>query len=472
MITHQEVMRALCRRDYAEYVEYVHEGRYIHGRFTQYLCKEVQTFIETVTGNAFDVLLLSTPPQHGKSTTITETLPSWYLGNNPMNHVIEISFNDDFAKKFCRRNNEKIKRFGQELFGITIGYPDTANEFYLTNGVGSMISRGVMSGIVGNPADLLLIDDPIKNRQEADSPTTRENILDEFLNSYLSRLSPGAKVIIIMTRWHKEDLYGYLLAQNINVKALNFPVECEVEKDILGRTFGDALFPEFGKDKKWLESYKLSFITDKGSRAWNALMMGKPTDEEGNIFKRAWFQHYTQLPRVAIKVVSIDASFKEGTNTDNVAIQVWGKIGNRFYGIERVKRNMGFVDTIAVLKDLLYRHSDYMAIYIEDKANGSAIIDVLSRRYTAVIAVNPEGGKVARASAVAPLFEAGNVYIPDTWHEFENEMCDFPNSDYDDEVDACSQALNQIRDFVAEFIVKDPDEWDADDQLNDILNYH
>jgi predicted phage terminase large subunit-like protein len=471
MITHQEVMRALCQRDYAEYVEYVHEGRYIHGRFSQFLCREVQEFIEAKTGNAYDILLLSCPPQHSKSMTITETLPSWFLGKWPEKRVIEISYNDDFAKKFCRRNNEKIQQFGKDIFGITLGYPNTSNEFYLSNGVGGMMSRGVLAGVTGNPAELIIIDDPIKTSQEADSKTVRENIIDEFTHAYKSRIAPGGKIIVIMTRWHKQDLYGILSEAEPNVKVLNFPVECEEQNDLIGRSFGDPLFPEMGKDKQWLVSFKSTFTTKEGTRAWNALYRGRPTDDEGSIFKRAWFKFYDTLPKIAYKVVSVDANFKEGESTDYVAIHVWGKINNEFYLIERFKRNMGFVDTIAKLKDVLHRHADYKVVYVEDKANGSAIIDMLKRRYVGIVPVNPEGGKVARANAVAPLFEAGNVFVQRKDYDFIEECCDFPNSDHDDEVDAMSQALNQIRDIVATIIVRDPEAWDHDDQVNDILNY-
>ena len=186
--------------DYAAYCSYVHRGMWTPSRFHKYLCYTVQGFLEEKTGHALDILIISTPPQHGKSITITETLPSWYLGRNPTHRVIEISYNEDFAQKFGRRNRFKIKEFG-EIFGIeTAKSPDSNTEFELSNNIGGMISRGVLSGVTGNPANLMIIDDPIKTREEADSETTRDKIWDEWLNSFRSRLAPGAKVILIMTR--------------------------------------------------------------------------------------------------------------------------------------------------------------------------------------------------------------------------------------------------------------------------------
>lgn len=475
-ILYSDVMRELSIRDYAEYVEYVHEGRYTHGRFSRHLCRKVQDFIEADTGHAYDILLLSVPPQHSKSTTITETLPSWVLGKYKTWPVIEVSYNDEFAKQFTRRNNEKIALFGKDLFGIQIASPDTSNEFSI-KGLnnrrlpGSFKSRGIMSGISGLPCKLLIIDDPIKNRQDADSKTMRDNLFQEWISSYKARLAPGAKVIVIQTRWHKEDLYGQIVATEANVTIINYPVECELDQDDLGRVKGDPLFPEMGKDKKWLDDFKKSYMTQNGSRAWNSLYRGQPTDDEGGIFKKEWWQYYRDLPQIAYKAISVDANFKEGDKTDFVAIQVWGKIGTKFYLIERYKGQIGFVDTLVILNRIITRHMDYKAIYIEDKANGSAIIDTLKRKYTGIIPIQPEGGKEARAYAVSPLVEAGNVYIREEHYELVNEATDFPNSDHDDEVDCMTQILNKLRDIVAVIQVVDPDRYNEDDQADEVLRY-
>lgn len=470
-INYRDVMKELSKRDFGEYIEYVHEGRYKHGKFTRYLTRTVQTFVETDTGHAYDILLLSVPPQHSKSTTLTETLPSWILGKYPDSRIIEISYNDDFAKLFTRRNREKIERFGYDLFGIKVGNPDTVTEFSIEGHQGSFISRGIMSGITGRPCDFMIIDDPIKNRQDADSQTMRESLFDEYINSYKSRLSPGAKLILIQTRWHKEDLFGKIAETEKNVTIINFPVECEEPHDILGRTMGDPLFPEIGKDRYWLDDFKRSFMTTNGSRAWNSLYRGKPTNDEGGIFRREWWKYYDILPDIAYKIISVDATFKDGSSSDFVAIQVWGKVDGNIYLISRYKKQMGFVDTIETLNRIIAGNMDYRAIYIEDKANGSAIIDVLTRRYTGVIPVNPEGGKEARAYAVSPILEAGNVYIKKEHYELVDEASDFPNSDHDDEVDCMTQALNKLRNIIAVIPKIDPDRYNEDDQADEVLNY-
>lgn len=466
-----DIINELCRRSYAHYVEHVHQGRYIHGRFTRYLTKQVQDFIESKTDNAYDIMVLSVPPQHSKSTTITETLPSWYLGKHPEHRVIEVSYNDDFAKKFIRRNVDKIQEFGKDIFGIEIGDVNNANEFVLSNKIGGMLSRGVIGGITGLPSELMIIDDPVKSRQDADSETMRDKVWGEWLSSMKSRLAPNAKVILIMTRWHKDDFAGRIIANEENVTVINFPVECITETDELGRRLGDALFPEMKKDKAWLESFKRSYQTAEGSRAWNSLYMGKPSNEEGSIFLRGWFKYYTHVPDLVYKVISVDATFKEGDNSDFVAIHVWAKTDNDYYLVHRYKRIMGFVDTLEAITRTIAEHSDYKMILIEDKANGSAIIDVLARKYGAVIPVKPEGSKIARANAVSPLFEAGNVYVRPEHYDYVDEMCDFPTGVHDDEVDASSQALNRLRQVVAKRLTRDPEEWNEEDQINSIVDY-
>ena len=470
--SYEEIMAELSRRSYADYVEYTHKGRYKHGKFTMYLCNEIQQFIEAKTGNAYDILMLSVPPQHGKSMTISETLPSYLCGKVPESRTIIASYNDDFAKKFLRRNKEKLEEFGPQIFQVEVGHPNTANELVMGNKVGGIQSRGLLSGITGNPAEFFIIDDPIKNQSEADSEVMRDKIFAEWEASVKTRLAPGAKVIIIQTRWHKDDLIGRIIQSEKNIQVINFPCECDVDIDVLGRTKGDSLFPEMGKDNAWLKSFKEGITTKEGTRVWNALYQGKPTNEEGSIFKKEWFRFYERFrqPQTAYKVISVDATFKDGKDSDKVAIQVWGKVNEEYYLLYRYSRIMGFVDTIKELKRIILANMDYKLILIEDKANGSAIIDVMKRMFSGIIPVQPEGGKQARAYAVQPLFESGCVFIPSDEHDYLVEMCDFPTGEYDDDVDATTQALNRLRQVTAVITRRNPDD-DWDEQLDSVLGY-
>lgn len=435
----------ILKTDYCAYVKHTNNG-YKVSKFHRFLCDTVQDFLETDTGHAYDVLILSCPPQHGKSLTVTETLPSWFLGRNPDKSVIEISYSEDFAQKFGRRNLSKIKEFGTEIFGVKIGSPANATEFELEGHTGGMVSRGLLSGVTGRRCDLMLIDDPVKTQQEADSETYRNRVYDEWLSSFKTRLYAGAKVVLIMTRWHEDDLAGRLIETEDNVTVINIPLEAE-ENDILHRKVGDALCPEIGKDNAWLRDFKKSYTSVSGSRAWNALFQGHPTGLEGNLIKREWWQYYETLPEIQKWAISVDAAFKDGNDNDFVAIQVWGKTGADMYLIDSVKKHLDLPSTMREIRRLRAMYPRCKTTYIEDKANGSAIIKMLRKEMTGIIAINPDGGKIARVNAIIGAVESGNCYLPKNkpfTGEFVEECAAFPNGKHDDMVDAFSQVINKF----------------------------
>lgn len=445
---------ALCKQMYKCYVAYVHHNRWIAGKAVSFLCDTVENFLRTDTGHAYDILVLSMPPQHGKSMTITETLPSWYLINNPEKRVIEISYNEDFAQLFGRRNRSKLGEFGAQ-FGVELASsPNSNTEFELLSG-GSMISRGVMSGVTGRPCDLMIIDDPIKNRIEADSETYRDRIWAEWQDSFKTRLAAGAKVILIQTRWHEDDLAGRIIENEKNVRVINLPCEAE-ENDPIGRKVGDALAPEIRKDNDWLKDFKASYT--EGSRTWEALYQGHPSTPEGNILMRDWWQRYDldELPPVNRVVISVDASFKEGETSDYTAITVWGKLGANIYLMDMVHKQLDFVDALDEIEMIASKYPSYRKIYIEEKANGAAIISVLRRKLHGIININPMGGKISRVNAISGIIEAGNVHIPNTkWGDkFIDECASFPNAAHDDMVDSMSQCL--MREYYRHDYGKEP----------------
>jgi len=443
--------RELARKSYRRYLYYVHGDTWKRTRMSDYLADRVQAFVETDTGNAYDILLIETPPQHGKSLTVTESLPSWYLGRYPKNRVIEASYNDDTAKRFGRKNLEKVEQYGKSLFGVEQGSIWTTTEFEFSNGWGRMISRGIMSGITGNPANLLIIDDPIKNREEADSQTYRNKLWAEWQNTLKSRLAAGAKVIVIMTPWHEDDLAARLLHNEPTTVLLRLPVEAE-EDDPLGRVPGQALCPELGKDDDWLTQFRQSYLSDPkegGLRAWQALYQCSPRVEGGNLVRREWWKYYDPRDIVAfgLTIISVDATFKDADDNDFVAIQVWSKIGAFYYLRYGLKRHLDFPGTVQAIVTVKRMFPEARYLVIEDKANGSAIIQTLRQMFVGVIGVNPKGGKVARANAVSPAIESGNVLLPvgEAWvNDFVDEFSVFPAGKHDDQVDAASQALSWL----------------------------
>ena len=447
----QQLAIALMRENYASYCYFVHKGKWIDTHFHKFLANRIQSFVETYTGNPYDILVLSCPPQHGKSLTVTETFPSWYVGKYPDRRCIIACYNDDFAGKFGRRNKAKIDEVGQFIFDIRLK-KSSDRDMEIADHDGGIITRGIMAGITGNAGDLIIIDDPVKNRLEADSSTYRERLWEEWENSIMTRTQAGTKIIIIQTRWHEDDLAGRVIANENFVEVVNIPVEAE-ENDILGRNIGDALCPEIGKDNKWLQEFKQRYAD--GKRAWNALYMGRPTSAEGNIFKREWWQYYDKLPEhIQLVGISVDATFKDSDTSDFVAIEVWGKLNNDYYLIDLIKRRMDFPETLKAIRYMADKYPNRHSILIEDKANGSAIISMLKHEIGGIIPITPQESKIARANAITGIVEGGNVYLPrysDFTGEFVEEFASFPNGVHDDLVDACTQFINKFKFYQADY---------------------
>lgn len=461
---------------YADYVRYVHkyDKEFKIAKFQEYICDCIdKLLINTLMneeGVPYEGITVSLPPQMGKSRCITETLPSYYLGKFPFHHVIEISYGEDLAVKFGRRNKQKVEEFGKALFGIELSkVAASALEFEIAKTNGGMISRGIGGQITGSPSDLTLVDDIYKNRQEADSTVYKKFVIDEWLNTIQTRASSKCKYIVVHTRWDETDLIGYLVATEPNKWfQISFPAIAEEDEPHVGRKIGEALLPEAGKDLKWLLNKRESYEKDPmegGLRAWNALYQQRPSSIEGNMIKRDYWKKYKLSLQMQekgffpVKIQSWDCALKD--TSDPVAGQVWGKRGADCYLLDHIGGRMDIVETMDGIKDFTKQYPDAMAKLIEDKANGPAAMRILRNTIPGLIPVNPgTKSKAERVNMVIPLWKAGNVFIPSEietkpgvwepclWGQFIIEQCAAfkpdKKSQRDDEVDAASQALNWL----------------------------
>lgn len=435
------------RNNYQAYCELVHRGRWQAGLVHQYVCKR----LEAVERGEVKRLAISMPPQHGKSQMITETFPSWVLGRNPNSKIIEVSYNGTFAEKFGRLNRNKIEEFGKQVFGIELSKDNQSKTNWTLAGYpGGMISTGVDGGITGEGAELFLIDDPIKNRKEAESKIYRQRLWEEWQDSMQTRLHPDAAVIIVMTRWREDDLLGMILQQaeatGEHWEIVRLPCLAE-EVDILGRQPGQALWPEHGYDEQWAAKRKAS----TSSRTWDALYQQNPLPPEGNIIKQKWWRFYNVLPsKFDLVFQSWDMTFKGNSDNDFVVGQVWGILGSQKYLIDQIRERINFPSTVKAIKNMHKKWSKTRATLIEDKANGSGIIDTIRGKIPGVLPIQPDGSKEARCWAAAVDIEAGDIYLPDPrlqpWVKgFIEEFTRFPNTKNDDQVDAATQAINWSR---------------------------
>jgi predicted phage terminase large subunit-like protein len=293
-----------------------------------------------------------------------------------------------------------------------------------------------------------IIDDPFKDHEEAYSPTIREKVYDWFLTTLYTRKMPNSGVIIVNTRWHEADLCGRLLADDpkkwkvVSYKAI-------AEEDEPHRKKGEALHPE-----RYPIETLLEFKKTLGSRFFAAMYQQSPVPAEGSIINRTWFKYYKVLPRYDEMILSWDMSFKDSDSSDFVVGQCWARVGSLYYLVDQVRARMGFSATVEALKMMCKKYPKANAKLVEDKANGSAIIDHLKKEITGLIPIIPKESKLARLASVSPMFEAGNVFLPEAeeWcHDYTVELTTFPSGAHDDQVDSTSMALCYLRNNTNKF---------------------
>lgn len=492
-----EILRRKMAADYPTFVEQANEG-FCMTHFHKYVTQKIQEFITAKTDKAFDILLLSVPPRHGKSYMVTETLPAWYLGNHPKGEVIICSYQSAFAEGFSKINRDKYNRLAPTVFHHSLDSGLQRTDLWGTDVGGRCRAAGLDAGITGFGAELFIIDDPIKNAADASSEIIIRKILAEMGPSVQSRIYPGGKLIVIQTRWVENDVIGYIKDNwsEFIWADINFP--CEYDEvaaaqgpDPLGRKLGDSLMGDhlgdpplpqkIRNDNAWLHSKKALVMAADGARVWNSLYQGRPSAATGNIFDTAWLKSFSRkefaLERDKHSLsqeelagrkhfeylqLSIDATFKNEDTNDFVAMGLRGIWhGGVYLYYERNKR-LSFVETVAAIKWFAKEFPEIDEIVIEDKANGPAIADML--RYTPdippLVMVNPLGGKVSRAQAVSPFVETGNYYIAEEieasevdWHvpttlsgrdRIIQQFRSFPYGKHDDMVDECSQSLVRL----------------------------
>jgi predicted phage terminase large subunit-like protein len=429
----------LAKHDYSFYLEYVHRGHYKHAKHTLYMCEKLQA----VERGEIKRLMIFMPPRHSKSQTVSESFPSWFLGRNPDKRVMLVCYADTLAKTFGRKNRQKIEEFGSDIFNVGVSKDNASISMWGIEGrEGIMLSQGIEASLTGHGASLICIDDPLRNREAASSKTQRDKIYEEYKSSIMTRLTPDGRVILIMTRWHEDDLAGAILAnEREKWDVVSLPAFAE-PGDLLGRSEGEPLWAEQGFDADWLNATKASI----GNQAFASLYQQNPVADEGNIIRRPWIKYYDVLPsKFEETYISLDASFKGGVDNDYCVFTVWGIKEAEKYLIDFVREKLDFVQTVQVLRQLYARYYPN-GVLIEDAANGSGIVSTLQREISGIIAVRPEGGKESRLHAVAPQFESGNVFFPSEKlrpdiFDCVQEITSMPNSRNDDFADSVSQAL-------------------------------
>jgi predicted phage terminase large subunit-like protein len=402
--------------------------------------------LEAVERGDIPRLMVFMPPGSAKSFYASVMFPAWFLGRNPLKNVIAASYAQELADKFGRKVRGIVSSADwRDIFGNGLSKESTAAGRWALESGGEYYAVGLQGGITGFRADLGIIDDPVKSREEAESATIREKVKAAYKDDFWTRLKPGAAVILIMTRWHGDDLGGFLQkeaeAGGERWDVLSLPMLAEVN-DPLGRAEGEPLWPEWFTGEMIAEARR-------DSRKWSALYQQRPVPLEGGIFKGHWFARY-QSPRDDYEqiVQSWDTAYKPGQLNDPSCCTTWGVRKDGYDLLDVLCRRLEYPD----LKARVLEHAaDWQpsAVLIEDKASGQSLLQDLRRETTLpLIAIQPKGDKLTRASAVSAMVEAGLIALPQhaAWlTDFEMELMSFPNAPHDDRVDSLSQFLEWIR---------------------------
>ena len=263
--------------------------------------------LEAVERGEIERLMVCMPPGSAKSTYTSVEFPAWFMGRNPALSVIAASHTQELAERFGRRvrNIVAADEFGK-VFGFGVADDSASAGRWDTQRGGEYFAAGVGGSITGRRADLAVIDDPVKSREDADSERSRQKAWDWYTSDLLTRLKPGARQIVVMTRWHEDDLGGRILERE---RARWTVIEIAMEAlpgDPLGRKVGERLWPEWFTDD-------MVEVAKMDQRAWNALYQQQPAAEDGDYFKREWLeQEYSELPANVRKFGASDYGVTEG----------------------------------------------------------------------------------------------------------------------------------------------------------------
>lgn len=440
----------------------------------------VQRVMDEIPSAGITRLIISMPPQEGKSSRVSRYGMEWLLRQFPTLRVAIVSYDGGNAGQFSGQIRTDIETFDGESEEVDLRLRlkrfEKAKGRWTLESNGSVYAIGIGGGFTGRPVDLLNIDDPVKDAKAADSLVMSEGAWDWFQTVGKPRVAPWAPIIITMTRWHEYDLAGRLQTKQAEDEALgmtnidkwsviNIPAQADHEKglDQLGRKPGEYLISARGRtDDDW-ETLK----NGMSSRHWFALYQGKPSPDAGTIFKKEWWQFYDQALlsnqldgsfRIDSGYVidqSWDFTFKESDSTDFVVGQVWARKGADVFLLYQVRARMEFTDCVLAMQRVTALFPQARRKYVEDTANGPAIISSLRHQIPGIIPVSVKGSKPARARAVSHYVEAGNVHLPTSrvvaihpalsWSvaDFMAEVTMFDNAAHDDQVDALTQYLKK-----------------------------
>ncbi|WP_288954369.1 phage terminase large subunit [uncultured Citrobacter sp.] len=451
---------------------------YETGWFNELLSAELDHFLEEVEAGNMPRLMIFAPPRSGKSEKASRRFPAYVLGKHPDWNVIACSYSSDLANRMSRDTQRIV---GSKKYADV--FPDTALpsgrtgaggairtaelwEVVNANGElhgGSYRAAGVNGGITGQGMNIGIIDDPAKDYKTASSPTYQEAVIDWYDTTFFTRADPKINgIIIILTRWHKDDLAGQLLKKaeegGEQWRVVSFPMEAEKEEihELNGKTYllrkpGEILFPE-RMPQEFVDKAK-----QRGSLVWNALYQQRPTAKGGGLIKSEWFGEYRELPVMKFRAVYGDTAQKTKEANDFSVFEHWGlgvddymylidMIRGKWEADELKRRAVAFWSKCKMLRNGPLRH-----MAIEDKASGTGLIQSIRKdALCPVKAIQRDKDKYTRLMDTQGYIESGYIKLPanaDFINDFLVEM-EAINPDFnthDDQLDPMMDAITEMK---------------------------
>lgn len=450
-MTEKQIYKTVCQNDLAFYTQQAFkvlepETKYEHNWHVDVICQHLQNVYKGEIRN----LDINIPPRTIKSVLVNVIFPTWCWLKEPSFKFISCSYSDALSVKFNMKRRDLIKsEFYQMLSPIKIK-EDADQQRYIENEHnGFFLSTSVGGSATGMGADILLMDDAL-SAQDSFSTTKREFANHWYASTFHNRLKDKrtGRRINVMQRLHEKDLSGFL-SENYNFEKLVIPMIKEKTQVTNSTNWVDPRNEgEFLHPQRYSENEMQDEIKGLGSYGWAGQMQQRPAPQDGGIIKKDWIK-VESIKDISFerKIISIDATFKGGKNSDFVSMQVWGKTKTDFCLIDQLRGKWGFITTVKNIKKLEEKHQT-KRIFIEDKANGPAIINVLKSELTGIKAVNPKDSKEARLHSIAHFFETGNIIFDKNLNDLDdliNELLFFPNAKHDDMVDALTQAIQELQ---------------------------
>jgi predicted phage terminase large subunit-like protein len=440
--------RRKARVNLQDFICYINPD-YIVSDFSRTICLELEQFLKDASAGLRPVLIIGAPPQHGKSDIVSRYLPAWIFGQNPDLAIGGLSYGKDLASDM----NRDVQRImmGEEykllfphaslnkkrVVAIEVEAKRNSETFEIVGHKGRYVSQGVGGPLTGKRLDIGIIDDPIKNAQEALSQTVKDGIWNWYITTFQTRLSQNSGQIIMATRWSVDDLSGRVLEINSRAKSLAFPA--------IGGN-GAALVPELHSLEKLLEQK-----AGMSDHFWSAMYQQNPVPVGGNIFKEEWWQYYTIPPIIKHRVIFADTAQKTGTKNDYSVFECWGYTETkRAVLLDLIRGKWEAPELLTQARAFWEKHKatdgqgSLRSMKVEDKVSGTGLIQTLKREGIPILPIQRNVDKVTRAYDAAPYIESGNVLLPRSapWlSDFLGEANGFPNASHDDMMDPMMDAI-------------------------------